>query len=174
MRNMVLLGLLNSLIRKQRECKIWPCQPAALRFPICKAQVICLHGADLSIKLREQNHSLESPQKWHCLCPWLESGGAHPMSGVFARQQNRSQYTPVLFSSYIFLLRRHALGKKIGEMLAALPYTLTKDSGCLLFLFQDNYRIISLLDTSPVAALLLCELSYSYINLSTSQGSQLK
>lgn len=73
-----------------------------------------------------------------------------------------------------FLLEHTEEGSRLqaGEMLPD-PCS-TRESSCLLFPSQGDWRIISLLDDSPIPALLLCEFSCCYINVSSSQCSQLQ
>lgn len=116
--------------------------------------------------------------------PWLESwepcNQERPLPAAgegrsFPPQsESACLFTLFFFAVTHFLLEHTEEGSRLqaGEM---LPDTCsTRESSCLLFPSQGDWRIVSLLDDSPIPALLLGEFSCCYIKVSSSQCSQLQ
>lgn len=158
---------------------------AVLKFLTCKAQSMWLYGVDTRRKLSKQNSPAETSQgQWFpSLLGWSPGNPATrrdpcqqlEKADLFLLSLKVSAYSLYFFFAVThFLLEHTEEGSRLqaGEMLPD-PCS-TRESSCLLFPSQGDWRIISLLDDSPIPALLLCEFSCCYINVSSSQCSQLQ
>lgn len=136
-------------------------------------------------KLSKQNSFLETPQEqWFpALLGWSPGNSATRRdpcqhlenAELLLLSLDASAYSLLLFFPVTYFSLEHTEGGsslKAGEMLT-VPCDI-RESSCLLSPSQGDWRIISLLDDSPVPALLPCEFSCFCINVSSPQCSNLK
>lgn len=173
----ILLDLQVSPIRKCKEFKIWLCQSAAPKFLMFGFMGLPWRGswANKTLLWRHPRGS-GSLYSLAGVLETLQPGETLPAAGEWRAFPPQSEclslFTSSLFPSYIFPSGAHRGGKQsVGRRDADSPM---QHQGQQLSLFpsQGVWRIISLLDDSPVPALLLCEFSCCYINASSSQYSQ--